>query len=49
VTVEGARLWEIGDLLVAMAATSVLWLVIGIAIYKLADRRARLRGSIGQY
>ncbi|MFZ5815740.1 MAG: ABC transporter permease [Bacillota bacterium] len=49
VTIEGARLGELGDLLVQMAATSVLWLVIGVAIYTLADRRARLKGSIGQY
>lgn len=49
VTIEGARLWEVGDLLVQMTATSILWLVVGVAIYKVADRRARLKGSIGQY
>jgi ABC-2 type transport system permease protein len=49
VTIEGARLWEVGDLLLQMAATSLLWLTIGVAVYKVADRQARLKGSIGQY
>ncbi|MFZ5827559.1 MAG: ABC transporter permease [Bacillota bacterium] len=49
VTIDGARIWEVGDLLVQMTATSIFWLVVGVAIYKVADRRARLKGSIGQY
>lgn len=49
VTIEGARLWELGDLLLLMTVTSVFWLVVGVAIYNVADRRARLKGSIGQY
>jgi len=49
VTVEGARLWELGGLLIQMAATSALWIAVGVAVYTIADRRARLKGSIGQY
>jgi ABC-2 type transport system permease protein len=49
VTIAGARLGDVTGLLGQMAVTSVLWLAVGVVIYKLADRRARLRGSIGQY
>lgn len=49
VTIDGTRLWEMGDLLLQMTLTSVLWLAAGLAIYRMADRRARLKGSIGQY
>ncbi len=49
VTVEGARLGDVTGLLLHMVVTSAFWLVAGLAVYALADRRARLRGSIGQY
>ena len=49
VTIQGARLGEVTGLLGQMVLTSALWLVAGLAVYTLADRRARLRGSIGQY
>ncbi len=49
VTIEGARLWDLGDLLIQMTLTSALWLVVGVAVYTVADRRARQKGSIGQY
>lgn len=49
VTIHGARLAEVGGDLAAMAASSAFWLAVGILVYRLADGRARLRGSIGQY
>lgn len=49
VTVHGARLGDVTHLLWQMTGTSVLWLAVGLVVYGLADRRARLRGSIGQY
>jgi ABC-2 type transport system permease protein len=49
VTIQGATLGNVTGLLVKMAVTSTLWLAIGVLVYTLTDRRARLRGSIGQY
>jgi len=49
VTITGARLGDVTHLLVQMTVTSAVWLIAGLAVYTVADRRARLRGSIGQY
>jgi ABC-2 type transport system permease protein len=48
-TIMGATLGDLNDHVIQMAVTSVLWLVIGLSVYALADRRARLKGNIGQY
>lgn len=49
VTIGGARLGDLTGLIWQMVGTSALWLVAGVLIYTVADRRARLKGSIGQY
>lgn len=49
VTITGAGLADVSGDLVRMIISSAAWLAIGIAVYNLADRRARLKGSIGQY
>jgi ABC-2 type transport system permease protein len=49
VTINGARLGDIGGLMMQMTVATVGWLLIGMFVYHMADRRARLRGSIGQY
>ncbi len=49
VTIFGARLGDVTEMLGLMLVTSALWLAAGIGVYTLADRHARLKGSIGQY
>lgn len=49
VTINGAHLGDVTGLLMQMVATSAVWLVAGLVVYTVADRRARLKGSIGQY
>lgn len=49
VTITGAPLSAVTGDLVLMVLTSALWLAVGVLVYAAADRRARLRGSIGQY
>ncbi|MFO7173452.1 MAG: ABC transporter permease [Bacillota bacterium] len=49
VTVAGAGLGDVTGDLLRMGITTAAWLALGIAVYRVADRRARLRGSIGQY
>lgn len=48
-TIQGATLSSLTGHLAQMVVTTVIWLSIGLAVYHLADRRARLRGNIGQY
>lgn len=49
VTIEGATLVDVSGHLLHALVTSLVWLALGLAVYTLADRRARLKGSIGQY
>jgi ABC-2 type transport system permease protein len=49
VTIHSAGLLELGPQVVWMAGTSLLWLLLGVAVFKLAERAARQRGSIGAY
>lgn len=49
VTIQGAALADVSGDLLRMVFSSAVWLAIGVAVYAQADRRARLRGSIGQY
>lgn len=49
ITIDGATLADMSGNLIHMSLTSAVWLVAGLAVYTLADRRARLKGSIGQY
>lgn len=49
VTVDGASLSDIPGILGQMLITTVAWLAVGLLAYRVADRRARLKGSIGQY
>lgn len=49
VAVVGAGLGDVAGDLVRAAAVSAAWLALGIAAYRLADRRARRLGTLGQY
>lgn len=49
VSVNGARLGDVMQDVYWMAGTSVFWLVVGVAIFKISESRARLKGNIGAY
>lgn len=49
ITIDGASLGDVSGLILQIIVTAIVWLAAGLAVYRIADRRARLKGSIGQY
>lgn len=49
VTIQGATLADVSHDIMLMAITSAFWLPVGIGIFKIAERRAQRKGSIGAY
>lgn len=49
VTIRNATLADVSGDIVLMVTTSAVWLAVGIWLFKVAERRARLKGSIAAY
>lgn len=49
VSIHGARLGDVMGDVYLMAGTSAFWLVVGVIIFKIAEKGARLKGNIGAY
>lgn len=49
ITIHGARLGDVMNDVYLMTGTSIFWLVVGVLIFKMSEKHARLKGNIGAY